>query len=226
MTASGDFDGFPREGLEFLRELPTRDKAWFHANMASYASGVAEPAKAFASTLGELLQETISPAIVAQPKVNGSISPINRDLRFSADKTPYKDHVLFRWWEGPQKKSAPTLFVRLSGEDVGFASGAMFASVDRWRERVDAEATGAQLAGAIELLGGGKSLDVAGAELKRVPAPYAADHPRGDLLRHKLLQVRWLELMPESVSSPAFADWCLVRLQDAADIHRWLVDNL
>ncbi len=213
---AGDFAGFSPEGLAFLAQLPTRDTKWFHANKDTYASGVAEPAKAFVSTLGELLQETISPAIVAQPKVNGSISPINRDVRFSADRTTYKNHLLFRWWEGPQKRIAPTLFVRLSGEEVGFASGAMFASVDRWRERIDADATGAQLAEAIERLARSKPLDVAGAALKRVPAPYAADHVRGDLLRHKTFQVRWLEPVPESVGSPAFADWCLARLQDAA----------
>ena len=226
MTTSARFAGFPAEGLAFLRQLPTRDKDWFHASKQAYTSHLAAPAKAFVATLGELLQESISSAIVAQPRVNGSISPINRDVRFSADKTPYKDHLLFRFWEGPQKQSAPTLFVRLSGEGVGFASGAMFASVDRWRELIDADATGRRLAEAIERLGEGKPLDIAGAELKRVPAPYAADHPRGDLLRHKTFQVRWLEPMPGSVGSPAFADWCLGHLQDAAEVHRWLVDNL
>jgi uncharacterized protein (DUF2461 family) len=38
---------------------------------------------------GEALAE-IAPAVEAQPRVNGSIFRINRDVRFSKDKRPYK----------------------------------------------------------------------------------------------------------------------------------------
>ncbi len=221
-----DFAGFPREGLDFLAELPGYDKEWFAANRRPYEASVMLPAEAFVDALGERLQDEISHAIVSQPKVNGSISPINRDVRFSADKTPYKDHLLFRWWEGENKKLAPTLFVRLSPESVGFAAGSAFASVDRWRELIDEESSGAPLVAAIDRLTGRHDVDVAGAELKRVPAPYAQDHPRGDLLRHKMLQVRWPEPLPPDVVRPAFVDWCAERLDELAEVHRWLVGNL
>jgi uncharacterized protein (TIGR02453 family) len=160
----------PREGLDFLAELPSHDKDWFAANRAPYDECIAAPAKVFVDALGERLQDEISPAIVVQPKVNGAISPINRDVRFSADKTPYKDHLLLKWWEGEKKKLAPTLYVRLGSASVGFGSGAMFDSVDRWCEAVDDEKTGASLLAALEDLAAGRELDVAGAELKRVPA--------------------------------------------------------
>ena len=159
------------------------------------------------------------------PRVNGSIAPLNRDVRFSADKTPYKDHLLFRWWEGSTKKTAPTLFVRLSADGIGFATGATF-EVDHWRMLIDDDKTGRPLSDAITAIGRMKPIDIAGAELKRVPAPYPADHPRGDLLRHKWIQVRWPESMPESIESARFVDWCMSRLQLMADIHRWLVANL
>ena len=88
-----------------------------------------EPAKAFVTALGEELSKTISKDLVAEPRTNGSIAPINNDLRFAPAnspkaRAPYKDHLLFRFWEGADKKIAPTLFVRLSAESVGFASGA------------------------------------------------------------------------------------------------------
>ena len=128
-----EFTGFSKEALDFIAELPSRDKEWLAANRKLYENAVMEPAKAFAAALGERLQRDISPAIVSQPKFNGSISPINRDVRFSPDKTPYKDHLMFRWWEGANKKLAPTLMVRMSSTGTGFAAGATFESLDRWR---------------------------------------------------------------------------------------------
>ena len=78
---SDGFDGFPVGGLEFLAELGSQDKAWFDAHRATYQSEVAQPAKDFVVALTEALHSEISEGIVGQPKVNGSIAPINNDLR-------------------------------------------------------------------------------------------------------------------------------------------------
>ncbi|MSP21002.1 MAG: DUF2461 family protein [Alphaproteobacteria bacterium] len=43
-------------------------------------------------TLGPLLQK-VAPQLQFEPKVNGSIGRINRDIRFSKNKAPYKDHL-------------------------------------------------------------------------------------------------------------------------------------
>ncbi|MYH67521.1 MAG: DUF2461 domain-containing protein [Dehalococcoidia bacterium] len=215
---------FSEEARDFLRELPTHDKAWFDASRPAYQALIAEPAKALVEAVTAELQHELSPGIVGVPRVNGSISPINRDIRFSADKTPYKDHLLFRWWEGEEKKSAPTLFVRLAADEVGFATGIMLPSLDRWRELVDAEATGAPLASSIAALVAETGAEVAGVEYKRVPKPYAADHPREGLLRCKWLQVRWMEPFPADESH--FAPWCARQLLRCGDVHRWLVANL
>ena len=225
---SDGFDGFPTEGLAFLTELGSADKAWLDANRTTYQREVVGPTKAFVTTLGERLATTISPTIVAQPKTNGSISPINNDLRFSPDKSPYKDHLLLRFWDGPDKKTAPTLFVRLSAAEVGFATGAMLPDLDRWRELIDDDITGAALADALADLGRGRGqgLDIAGEGYKRVPKPYPADHPRADLLRHKGLQARWSEPTPSSVTTAGFVDHCAEALEACADIHHWLVSNL
>ena len=223
MTA---FAGFSKAARDFLRELPTHDKTWFDENRKPYEAEVAAPAKAFVEAVTESLQSDLSPAIVGVPKVNGSISPINRDIRFSADKTPYKDHLLLKWWEGPDKKTAPTLHIRFSADDIGFATGAMLPSLKAWQASVDSDATGAPLADAIAALVKEPGAEVAGADYKRVPKPYPADHPRGDLLRHKWLQVRWPEPLPRSVGSAEFAPWCAQQLTKCTDVHRWLVENL
>ncbi len=221
------FAGFPADGLEFLRELGHRDKAWFDQNRPPYEELVVQPTKAFVSAIGERLAAGFAPAIVAQPKTNGSIAPINNDLRFNPDRSPYKDHLLLRFWEGADKKTAPTLFIRIGADDVGFATGSALPSIETWRERVADDHTGAALADAIRALARGRALDVAGQAYKRVPKPYPEDHPRADLLRHKgVFQARWSEPAPAAVHKPSFVDWCMRRLDACADVHRWLAANL
>lgn len=223
---SASFDGFPADGLDFLRNLPGRDKTWFDANRKTYTATVADPAKAFVKAMGAALADRISPAIEAQPKTNGSIAPINNDLRFSPDATPYKDHLMFRFWEGSDKKSAAMLMVRVHPDDgVGFSTGAGLADLDRWRELIDGE-PGADLAAAVDHVVKATGADVVGEGLKRVPKPYPADHPRADLLRHKGLQVRWIPDDHPDLTEPSIVDWCADQLTIGADVHRWLVDNL
>ena len=137
-----DFTGFPAEGLKFLTTLGTKDKAWFDKNRTVYDEMVVAPTKAFVVAMGERIADEIAPDIVALPKANGSIAPINNDLRFSPDRAPYKDHLLLRFWDGPDKKSAPTLMVRISEDTVGFAAGAPIGSLDDWRKLVDDDKTG------------------------------------------------------------------------------------
>lgn len=227
MADRDTFSGFPREGLEFLTTLGTKDKTWFDANRSTYEQAVVGPTKAFVAVLGERLAEEISPGIVAQPKTNGSIAPINNDLRFSPDRPPYKDHLLLKFWDGDNKKTAPTLWVRISEADVGFASGAPIPSVERWRELVADESTGGELAAILTELGRGRKLDVAGQDYKKVPSPYDENHPRADLLRHKQgIQARWPEPTPASVTRASFVDWCMKRLLACVGLHHWFTANL
>ena len=94
------FSGFPVEGLAFLTDLGSgRDKAWFDERRKRYDTDVVGPAKAFVAAMGDALGERFGAEITAIPRTNGSIAPINNDLRFSPDRTPYKDHLLFRFWE-------------------------------------------------------------------------------------------------------------------------------
>ena len=219
------FAGFSEAGLSFLTELGTRDKVWMEEHRATYFAEVAEPAKAFVAVLGDVLSEEFSPEIVAIPKVNGSISPINNDVRFSPDATPYKDHLLFRFWEGSDKKASPTLFIRVSQDHVGFAAGAAIASIEEWRRLVADGRSGGALSEALRVLAVGRTLDVVGEALKRVPKPYSEDHVRAHLLRHKSFQARWSEPSPPEIGSSGFVAWCEERLRHALPIHRWLVKH-
>jgi uncharacterized protein (TIGR02453 family) len=220
-----DFTGFPQAGLEFLTRLGTKNKAWFDENRKTYDTEVVPHAKTFVVELGELLADRISGGIEYAPKTNGSIAPINNDLRFNPDASPYKDHLLFKFWEGPNKKTAPMLWVRMSPTDgIGFASGIMISNVDRWRTAIDEN--GQPFANDLGALVKAVGADVAGEGLKKVPKPYNEDHPRGDLLKHKGFQVRWSKKAPASITKPAFAPWCAGELERSSKIHHWLVEYL
>lgn len=220
------FDGFPAGGLELLTQLGDgKDKAWFAERRTQYDADVAMPAKAFVSAMGDSLSDRFEAEITAVPKANGSIAPINNDLRFSPDKSPYKDHLLFRFWEGAEKKTSPTLFVRLSESRIGLASGVLLPDIERWRAAIDAPA-GAELALALAELGRTRDLEVDGQGYKRVPKPFTEDHARADLLRHKGgFQARWVVDAPSMVSDAGFVEWCTDQLAEAAAVHGWLVDH-
>lgn len=227
------FTGFPADGDALLTHLPDLDKAGFEAARRGYRATILEPAKAFVTDMGERLAERVSPQIQALPKTNGSIAPINNDLRFSPEATPYKDHLMFRFWEGPNKKTAPTFMVRYHPTDgIGFATHTAFADVNSWRAAIDDSARGTRLVDALERLVAATGADVVGASLKRVPKPFEADHPRGDLLRHKMLQVRWI--VSESTGAggvpdhadPSLVEWCADELVRAREVHQWMVAEL
>ncbi|OSC43126.1 hypothetical protein [Mycobacterium decipiens] len=56
-------------------------------------------------------------------------------------------------------------------------------------------------------------VDIAGANLKRVPSPFPTDHPGADLLRHKtMFQLRWAEALPSGVSTHRLVALSAMRL--------------
>ena len=61
---------------------------------------------------------SIAPDIHAEPRVNGSIFRINRDIRFSKDKTPYKDHLDLWFWEGNRKGAVSGFFLQADRDDT------------------------------------------------------------------------------------------------------------
>jgi hypothetical protein len=216
------FQGFDADALALLEQLPAWTSDQFAGAKATLTAGLMRPALA----LIEQVAGRLDPALIVVPR--SSVSPLHADLRFAAPGTPrYKDYVMVTTWDGPDKRTAPTLWIRIGPGGVGFASGmALQGSLrDRFREDVAGPA-GEGLAQDLERVVRGRGAEVAGEELKRVPAPYAQDHPRGDLLRKNALQVRFIEPLPPGVSSPGFADTCVERLGELMPVHRWLVANV
>jgi len=223
-----NFSGFSQDALGLLGALPLGSPDWYAENKPEVTAQLIDPARALVIDLGARLRSELSPGIEAQPKVNGSISPLNEDLRFAPDKPPYRDYLIVNFWDGSPKKMAPTVRVRIHPEGIGFGGGAAFDKdgLERWRAAVADDHTGIALEAALEPLRALPLADIAGEGLKRVPAPYDAEHPRSALLRHKMIQARWQEPVPAEFEGAAFVDWCLERLLRFEALHHWLLANV
>lgn len=222
------FEGFATDGLAVLAGLEhTNTKAYFEANRATFREGVVEPAKRLVVDLGDHLRATSAPNVVADPRINGSLFRINRDIRFSADTSPYKTHQGIFLWEGGDKKTSPGFYLGLSGHAVDLGIGFMgIADLDRWRAAVADDTTGPAFVEALDdAMTALPGVTTNQPDLKRVPRPYSADHPCERWLRHKTFRASVTQPLPDEVTSPAFVDWCCERLDAFGPLHRWLVDH-
>jgi len=224
----GPFEGFTRGTIPFLVGLAmNNEREWFEAHRSEYEADVMEPAKRLVVALGNRIRK-FAPKIQFEPKVNGSIFRINRDTRFSKDKTPYKTHLALWFWEGGTDgwgdsgfyfRLEPGVLILGAGRH-GFEPDAL---AKLRRDIADAK-KGASLEKAIA------KVEKAGYDLnepayKRVPKPYPPDHPRAELLKHGGLHVGLHTKVPRELTSASFADFCAKHFEKLVPVHRWLVDR-
>ena len=82
---------FTPAALKFLRGLAkNNNKAWFEEHRSEYESEVREPMRDLIGEMNAKLA-AVAPEIGGDPK--RSMFRINRDIRFSKDKSPYKTHA-------------------------------------------------------------------------------------------------------------------------------------
>ncbi|MCA9174110.1 MAG: DUF2461 domain-containing protein [Planctomycetales bacterium] len=225
-SAPPKFSGFPSGTLRFLRGL-RRDnsKQWFDAHRADYDAFYVEAAKAFVVAVGAKLAK-LSPEFVADPRINGSIFRINKDVRFSKDKRPYKDHLDFSFWEGGKKASSSALFFRVSPDGIYIGTGhhSCPEMLKRFREAVADPASGKELAAvARKLRKAGHKLE--GEHYKRTPRGFADDGPAAEFLLHQGLYVV-AEDAAEAACSPEIVDLCLQQWRETMPLHRWLTKHV
>ena len=98
------FTGFGPETFAFLRDLTLHnDRDWFMANRARYEEHYLAAALGFIEAIGPRLAAELPGDVRFEARVNGSLFRINRDIRFSKDKTPYKNHIDMWFWTGDKK---------------------------------------------------------------------------------------------------------------------------
>jgi uncharacterized protein (TIGR02453 family) len=169
------FNGWPAEALEFYDGLAAdNSKAYWTAHKDSYERDVYAP---MAALLAELEGEF----------GEGRIFRPYRDVRFSADKSPYKTAIAASLADGG--------YVQLSSKGLAAGSGMYQMASDqleRYRRAVAADLSGDALRSVIAGVEQHGFAVTGHDSLKTAPRGYPKDHPRADLLRHKGL-IAWQE---------------------------------
>ncbi len=118
------FNGFTAESFDFFRELaPNNHKSWFDQNRERYERFVQGTFRALLRTLEPFLLK-LNPHFETSGKTNGNFSRINRDIRFSKDKSPYKPNFYLYVFDGRRDRGhAGRLYVGLNADcvTVGFS---------------------------------------------------------------------------------------------------------
>ena len=203
------FRGWPTEALEFYEGLEAdNSKTFWLAHKEVYEKQVLAP-------MTELLAE-LEPEFGA-----GKIFRPYRDVRFSADKSPYKTAMGATLELGG--------YVQFSARGLAAGSGRYHLEadeLDRYRKAVADDATGAPLAKLVAALNR-KGIETAAHDsLKTVPRGYPKDHPRAELLRGKGL-IAWKEWPAAAWMETAAAKKRVVDfLRAARALRDWLDANL
>lgn len=174
-----------RDTVPFLADLAAHnDRAWFEAHRDRYQAAYVDAAREFVQAMAPRLAE-LDPQAACEPRINGSIRRIHRDTRFSRDKTPYKTHLGLIFYRGSDKTAGYVLHLGPRGMMVGGGRYKLGkAELQAWRDRVDQQ--GEAIAAMFDQLRA-RGYTQPEPELKRVPKPYAPDHPHGELLRRKAI---------------------------------------
>jgi uncharacterized protein (TIGR02453 family) len=203
------FRGWPSEALEFYEGLEAdNSKTYWLAHKDVYDQQVLAPMQALLADL--------------EPEFgSGKIFRPYRDVRFSADKSPYKTHI------GATLSSGG--YIQLSAAGLACGSGMWMMGpdeIDRYRKAVADDKTGEDLRGIMAEIQA-KGIEAAGHDqLKTVPRGYAKDHPRADLLRNKGL-VTWKQWPVAAWLGTATAKKRIVDfLQASQPLRDWLAANI
>ena len=213
--------------LAELRE--NNNRTWFQENRDRVEALLLIPAREMIVEVGELLRRK-RPDIIADPRTDRSIYRLNRDTRFSRDKTPYKTHLAMWWWEGMEGRlECPGFYLHFTPESLGISVGCYRfseAGLAGWRTALSDPKKAAafrRLVGAEEKRGQIFSEP----ELKRTPAGLSPDHPMAEYMRHKGFY-SWNEEFPHppEIFGPDAAEYAYQRFEPSFKFHAWMVETL
>ncbi len=115
---SADFNQF------FMDLAANNHKDWFDANRKRYETSVKKPFEVFVQALIDAVR-VYEPALEMRP--SDAIFRINKDVRFSKDKTPYKlNRSALVSAYGRKDATHPSLYIELGPEKVMIAGGSYF----------------------------------------------------------------------------------------------------
>lgn len=205
------FTGIPEAAFDFYDDLEIdNSRTFWNAHRQVYDESVRAPMQ----QLAEALEDDFGPAKLFRP---------HRDLRFSADKSPYKTNQGLFVGAG----TATGWYLEVSAAGVRSAAGcyhADSAGLKAIRAGIDSP-DGAELQ---RMLDGfvARGWQLGGDELKTVPRGYAKDHPRIGLLRKRSLTVTSEYGFAEFLRTPELLDRVRSDWEQARPLIEWIVARL
>lgn len=210
------FSGFGDGAVDFYDGLAAdNSKAYWTDNRHVYESDVREPMQALLDDLADEFAD-FGPGKIFRPY---------RDVRFSRDKTPYKNHCGAVIESG---RGAGAFYVQLSSAGLLVAGGSFHTSGDqlrRFRESVADDVRGEALVGIVARLRR-QDFDIRGERLRTAPRGYPADHPRIDLLRHKSLWGAVSYEPAELLHTAEVVDVVRSRWRQLRRLNEWAADHV
>jgi uncharacterized protein (TIGR02453 family) len=211
MTTPTGVSGFRPAATQFFEDLEDQNtREFWLAHKDVFDREVREPMAALLESL---------PAEYQPFKV----FRMNRDIRFSADKSPYKTmHGAAHGAPGAVH------YLHLDASGLMVACGSYMMPADelgRYREAVADDSTGEELSKILTELGRRRSvrLSPGGAEpLKTVPRGYPRDHPRADLLRQKGMIATRTRPASELHNGVRLRSFVIGTFEMCADLTDWL----
>jgi uncharacterized protein (TIGR02453 family) len=172
--------------LDFFSELSkNNNKVWFDENRKTYEKEVKQPFK-------DLVEEMISRIQVYEPEVqikpSQAIMRINKDIRFSKDKTPYNTHVAANISKyGKKDKSYPGFYFQLSHEGISIYGGAYMVDKDTLQSLRERISNNLNIFSKVynDLFFKKKFGDIQGEQHKRIPKEFQDTFEKEPLIANK-----------------------------------------
>lgn len=211
MTTSTRLSGFSPAATEFFEDLEDQNtREFWLAHKDVFDREIRDPMAALLDSLPEEYQPF-------------KVFRMNRDVRFSADKSPYK--IMHGAAHG-----APggVYYLHLDASGFMVACGNYMMQSDeleRYRQAVADDASGEELSEILAGLRRRRSIQLGpgGLEpLKTVPRGYPRDHARADLLRQKGLIATRTRSGSELQNGPRLRTFVLETFEMCSDLTDWL----
>ncbi|MEM7733738.1 MAG: DUF2461 domain-containing protein [Pseudomonadota bacterium] len=218
--------GFTEETFAYLADLERNNsKDWFEANRTRYDAHWKTAGLDFVAELSERMAK-LEPSLRAEARLNGSLRRINRDVRFSKDKSPYNARLHLVFWAGNHPNRSPGLHLVLQPDGVGYGAGQWGIDPARLgvlRQRIIDEEEGETLQKA---LGAAATVDctMGAPDLARVPKGFSVDNERSGFLRYKGFVARTKDTLADRsvLLDAGAADWVMMVGAALMPLIRWL----
>ena len=212
---------FSEDFVKFFEELEKNNhKEWFDVNRKRYEKEIKKPFKEFVGDLIIAIQN-FDPEIMIKPK--DAIFRINRDIRFSKNKQPYKNNVAAYISRISKKEQYPGYYVHLDAGGIWLGGGLYDLSTENiYKVRQEILYNESDLKETLNSKGFKKEFgELQGKKNKILKAPFKEYGEEIPMLYQK--QFYFMKQYPvNKITSNNLVEFCATKLEKAFPVNRFL----